>query len=173
MDEQIAYLGLGTNVGNRLDNLIEAEARLRSIRGIRLGKISSVYETEPVGMSPAKSFLNAVCSVMTDLSPHQLLYSLKGLESEMGRQKKGRMESRIIDLDLLIYGSQRIREDELIVPHPRMHERRFVLVPFCEIAPEAIHPVLAKKVCDILLELGDEDGVRFYSEFPLKGIGER
>ena len=173
MDEEVAYLGLGTNMGDRLNNLIDAKSRLKSISGIRLQETSSVYETEPVGMSVANSFLNAAFSVMTSLSPHQLLYSLKGLESDMGRQKGMKMEPRIMDVDLLMYGSFRIQEEDLIVPHPRMHQRRFVLVPLCEIAPEAVHPVLARKVRDILLELGDEDGVRFYSEFPLKDIGER
>ena len=173
MDEKVAYLGLGTNMGDRLNNLVGAKDRLRSISGIRLGKTSSIYETEPVGMSTANSFLNAACSVMTSLSPHQLLCSLKGLESEMGRQNKGKMKPRIIDVDLLMYGSRKIQEDDLTIPHPRMHQRRFVLIPLCEIAPEAVHPVLAKNVYDILLELGDEDSVRFYSEFPLKEVGER
>lgn len=173
MDEEVAYLGLGTNMGNRLNNLADAKDRLRSLPGVRLGKTSAVYETEPVGMSGANNFLNAVCSVMTSLPPHQLLYSLKGLESEMGRKEKGKMEPRIIDMDLLMYGSRRIQEDGLTVPHPRMHQRRFVLIPLCQIAPEVFHPVLAKNVRDILLELEDEDSVRFYSEFPLKEIGER
>lgn len=173
MDEKVAYLGLGTNMGDRLSNLVGAKDRLRSISGVRLRKTSSIYETEPIGMSAANSFLNAACSVMTSLSPYQLVCSLKDLEWEMGRQNKGKMKPRIIDVDLLMYGSRKIQEDDLTIPHPRMHQRRFVLIPLCEIAPEAVHPVLKKNVYDILLELGDEDSVEFYSEFPLKEVGER
>jgi len=165
---EVVYLGLGTNVGDRLGNLFTASKRLESIPGVRMQRVSSVYETEPLGMAGAPSFLNAACSVITVLSSRRLHHSLEGVESGMGRLEKGMMKSRIIDLDLLMYGSDTIQEEGLIIPHPRMHLRRFVLVPLSEIAPEAFHPVLGKNICDILLELGDENGVRFYSQFPTR-----
>lgn len=170
---EVVYVGLGTNVGDRLSNLIMARNRIDLIPGVRMQKVSSVYETEPVGTSDGNRFLNAACSIVTSLSSRELLHSLEAVESAMGRLEKGSMKSRIIDLDLLMYGSHTIQEEGLMVPHPRMHLRRFVLVPLCEIAPAALHPVLGRTICNILLELRDEKGVRFYSKFPTTEIGGR
>jgi 2-amino-4-hydroxy-6-hydroxymethyldihydropteridine diphosphokinase len=168
----LAYISLGSNVGDRMENMVTARKRLDSLPGIAFKEISSVYETRAIGMPGAGDFLNAVCSVAASVAPCALLQLLEETEHAMGRREKSLMKPRVIDLDLLMYGDREIAEEGLVLPHPRMHERRFVLVPLCEIAPDAIHPVLKKKICDILLELGDKDSVRFHGRFAPERIGE-
>lgn len=163
---ETAYVGLGTNMGNRVKNLVTALQGIESSSSLSLGLVSSIYETKPIGVHGGGMFLNAVCSVDTHLVPRALLDILEGVEFKMGRRGKGKCESRIIDLDLLLHGDLKLKEPGLILPHPRLHERGFVLVPLCEIAPRAFHPVLGKRICDILLDLGEEESVRFYSRFP-------
>jgi 2-amino-4-hydroxy-6-hydroxymethyldihydropteridine diphosphokinase len=162
----IAYVGLGTNVGDRVHNLVIAMRMIAAEPDIQVLEVSSIYETEPVGMTGSSLFLNAVCSIHTRLDPETLVKLLEGIETEMGRTAKGELKSRIIDLDLLLQRGCELEVEGLRVPHPRLHERRFVLVPLHEIAPSAFHPVLGKTIDDILLDLGEGDGVRFYSRFP-------
>lgn len=134
----IAYIGLGSNLGDRLDNLRRAVAALNQA-GVMVRKVSSVYETDPVG-PPQPDFLNAVCEIETELSPRELLARLKAIESEMGREPGERWGPRNIDLDLLLYGDEVIDEPDLNVPHPEMINRRFVIAPLLEIAPDLILP---------------------------------
>ena len=156
------YLGLGTNMGNRQENLTAA-LNVLSHR-LRLGKVSSVYDTDPVGNVNQPRFLNLVCQAFTTLAPHDLLALVKGIELKMGRAPGTTNAPRPIDIDLLFYGKQVINTPELVVPHPRLTERAFVLVPLAEIAPNWKHPVLGKTVQELLKRLGKTDGVIKWEE---------
>lgn len=139
------YVGLGSNLGDRLENLRRAVERLDASDGVDVVRTSSVYETDPVG-PPQPDFLNAVAEISTDLGPHELLARCKAIEAELGRTPGERWGPREIDLDLLLYGGERIDTGELVVPHPRMNERAFVLVPLRELehgGPGAELPVFA------------------------------
>ena len=131
MSEQI-YLGLGSNLGDRLDNLSRAVDELER-RGVRLVRSSRVYETEPIGGPEQPDYLNAVIEIATELEPNDLLRVCLEVETELGRERGERWGPRTIDIDLLTYGGREIDELDLMVPHPRMHERAFVLVPLLEL----------------------------------------
>ncbi len=150
------YLSLGSNLGNRQENLDQA-LKLMTER-MRLGKVSSVYETEPVGMKEQPRFLNLACEVVTRLTPEGLLALLKGIEMKMGRYSRTG-EPRIIDIDIVLFGSQVINTPNLVIPHPRMHERAFVLIPLAEIAPDFVHPVLNKTIKELDKAVKEVQGV--------------
>ena len=135
-----AYLGLGSNLGDRLANLQRAVGLLAAQPAVEVRRSSRVYETDPVGGPPQPDYLNAVVGVETSLSPRDLLEACLGVERRMGRARSERWGPRVIDVDLLTYDEKDIREPDLVVPHPRMHERAFVLVPLMELDPD---PVLA------------------------------
>lgn len=128
-----SYLGLGANLGDRLANLQRAVDELAAKPGIRVVRSSRVYETEPVGGPEQPEYLNAVVEVETDLDPHALLAACLAVEGAMGRVRTERWGPRPIDVDVLTYGTETIDEPDLTVPHPRMHERGFVLVPLAEL----------------------------------------
>jgi 2-amino-4-hydroxy-6-hydroxymethyldihydropteridine diphosphokinase len=147
------YLGLGANVGDRLANLRTALARLQTLA--RLEEVSSLYETQPQGVTDQPLFFNAVCRVSTGLEPQALLRFLKNLEWEIGRRPGGQpWGPRPIDLDILLYDDRVVNAPELKIPHPRLAERAFVLVPLCELAPEPRHPLLGKTMEELLASVG-------------------
>ncbi len=146
-----AYLGLGSNLGNRQDNLDKA-LNLLSQR-LQVRQVSSIYDTEPVGNVNQPRFLNSVCQVHTRLTPTELLALAKGIELKLGRAPGTANAPRPIDIDILFYGDQVIETPELIIPHPRLVERAFVLVPLAEITPDLVHPVNGKTIKELKKEL--------------------
>ncbi|MGB8012177.1 MAG: 2-amino-4-hydroxy-6-hydroxymethyldihydropteridine diphosphokinase [Terriglobales bacterium] len=154
----IAYLSLGSNLGDRAANLREAVAQL-DVAG-RLLALSALYETQPVDVPDQPWFLNCVAAVATDKTPRELLQRVLQVEATMGRLRMRNRGARNIDIDVLLFGDRIVDEPGLKIPHPAMHRRRFVLEPLVEIAPEARHPVLGKTARELLAELAEGQTVR-------------
>ena len=151
------YLSLGSNLGDRRANLKKALRLLGE--SLEITGVSSVYDTEPVGVGEQPRFLNLVCRVNTDIGPMQLLSLSKGIESSMGRDLSLKDAPRNIDIDIIFHGDTIIESLELIIPHPRMRERAFVLVPFAEIAPSIVHPVSGERIDELAARVEGRDGV--------------
>ena len=151
------YLGLGSNMGNRQDNLDRALDLLS--QRLRTGKVSSIYDTEPIGNVNQPRFLNLACQVYTRLAPRELLTLAKGIELKLGRALGKSSAPRPIDIDILFYGDLVIETPELVIPHPRLTERAFVLVPLTEIAPDLVHPVSGKTVKELMSAVTEVQGV--------------
>ena len=161
-----AYIGLGSNIDDRFNYITQALQLLLDADDVSLVQISSLYETEPVGYEEQDWFLNGVVAVETGLSVHRLLALLKEIEGAVGRQHRARWGPREVDLDLLIYDQCCINTPDLIVPHPEMHQRSFVLVPFAEIAPDVLHPIFRQNIRTLLSNLNDEKTVKFVAPPP-------
>jgi 2-amino-4-hydroxy-6-hydroxymethyldihydropteridine diphosphokinase len=153
------YLSLGSNVGNREENLRAAIAALGNA-GVRVTRVSSLYETEPVDFLEQAWFLNCAVQGETDVRALELLRALRGIELQMGSKKLVAKGPRLIDMDILLYGSETIDSPELQVPHPRMHLRRFVLLPLAEIAPALEHPLWRRTVSEMAAATTDRSEVR-------------
>jgi len=167
VNTKTVYIALGSNVGDRAAMLQRALSAMNAA-GIRPVRQSPVYVTEPVGAESGSWFLNAVVEAETSLLPLQLLHALLKIERELGRRRITPHGPRTIDLDILFYGSSVIRSRELEVPHPRLTERRFVLAPLAEIAPEFRHPTLHKSMTQLLAETADRSEVRLWRA-PVEG----
>jgi 2-amino-4-hydroxy-6-hydroxymethyldihydropteridine diphosphokinase len=160
--ENTAFIALGSNLGNRYDNLMDALQLLTRYPEICLVNCSSVYETDPVGYEDQDQFLNMVVELQTDWSPFELLEVCLKIELELGRKREIKWGPRTIDLDILLYNQENIETEKLIVPHPRMHERAFVVVPLLEIQPDVAIPGMEKPLHTSLDELPDKEGVRIW-----------
>lgn len=154
------YLGLGSNVGDREQQLNEALRLLDGQPGIQVTQVSSLFETAPVGYVDQPDFLNLCAEIETNLTPQEVLESGLKIEQQLHRVRKERWGPRTLDIDILLYGNEIIENQALSIPHPRMAERAFVLVPLQEIAPEVIHPLLQTKIKDI--EVPDETVTKYH-----------
>ncbi|MFH1647561.1 MAG: 2-amino-4-hydroxy-6-hydroxymethyldihydropteridine diphosphokinase, partial [Chloroflexota bacterium] len=155
-DAVTAYLGIGSNLGNRQENLERALGLLA--QRMRLGRISSIYDTEPLGDTGQPRFLNMAVQVFTHLAPEGLLALAKGIETKMGRAGRSG-QPRPIDIDILIYGDKVMQTPGLTIPHPHMTERSFVLVPLAEVAPDLRHPVSGKTMKELKKAVKEVQGV--------------
>jgi 2-amino-4-hydroxy-6-hydroxymethyldihydropteridine diphosphokinase len=158
------YLSLGSNVGNREANLRAAIAALPTA-GLRVVQVSSIYETQPVDYLEQAWFLNSVVEGQTHVPALDLLHGLRGIETRMGSKKEFPKGPRLIDIDILLYGDETIETPELQVPHPRMMQRRFVLTPLAEIAPQLRHPSWSGNVAQMLADAPDQSDVRVFASF--------
>ena len=159
------YIALGTNVGEREANLLQA-LRLLPESGVHIRRVSSIYETEPVDYLDQEWFLNAVLEGQTELDALDLLSALRVIEARMGSKKAFAKGPRKIDLDILLYGNETIDTPELQVPHPRMLERKFVLIPLAEIAPNLRHPSWKSGVAHLLAASADHSAVKKFHDAP-------
>jgi 2-amino-4-hydroxy-6-hydroxymethyldihydropteridine diphosphokinase len=158
-----AYLGLGSNIGNREKNLAAVLDHLAAA-DIRISRVSSIYETEPMGLAAQRWFLNMVAEVETDLFPMQLLTRTLKIERSLGRVRTIPNGPRIIDIDILLYSKAVVHSAALEIPHPRMGERRFVLVPLAELAPDLRHPVTHRSIRQMLDEAPSQAVRRLHKE---------
>ncbi|PZA05903.1 MULTISPECIES: 2-amino-4-hydroxy-6-hydroxymethyldihydropteridine diphosphokinase [unclassified Meiothermus] len=158
-----AYIALGSNLGDRAGYLLLALSRLSHLPRTRLSRLSQVYQTDPVGPPGQGPYLNMVAEVEAGLEPQALLQALLEIEKSLGRERTARWGPRTLDLDLLLYGQEVIETPGLILPHPRLHERAFVLAPLCDLIPEARHPSLGMTYRE-WLERVDSKGVRVWEK---------
>jgi 2-amino-4-hydroxy-6-hydroxymethyldihydropteridine diphosphokinase len=155
--EMLAYIGLGSNLGDGIQNCRRALEAIGSDPRNRLVQCSPPYRTEPVGKRDQDWFINGVAAVETSMTPGDLLEFLLSVEDRMGRVRKEKWGPRIIDLDILFYGDRVLDGNNLRIPHPRLQERRFVLVPLSDIAPDLVHPVFRRTISRLLTELKSEE----------------
>ncbi len=159
-----AYLCAGSNIGDRVGYLQQANNLLKDADGITVVDISSIYETEPIGFKDQEWFANAVLKIETTLTPYELLATCMRIEQQLGRKRhpENRFGPRTLDLDILFYEDQVISDESLQIPHPRMHERAYALVPMLELDPDFVHPVIKKSVFEIHDELEEPEEVYLY-----------
>ena len=151
-----AYIGVGSNIGDRVDNCLKAIEALGTCEGCQLEAQSSLYETEPVYFEDQDWFINGAALIRTRLQPEALLVQLQAIERRVGRRLDGpKFGPRVLDLDILFFDDFVLQAGQLQVPHPRLHERRFVLQPLFDIAPEFVHPVLGETIGALLANLKD------------------
>jgi 2-amino-4-hydroxy-6-hydroxymethyldihydropteridine diphosphokinase len=163
----IAYIAVGSNIGDKKRNCLDGLDRLAETGQADIVTVSEFYKTEPVDYVDQDWFVNAVAKISTRLDPFDLLKALMAAETALGRRRDGvRFGPRIIDLDIIFYDRQVIDSPQLVIPHPRMHKRRFVLAPICDIEPELLHPVLNTTMRQLLgdLDVSGQDLVRLDSD---------
>ncbi|WP_141434205.1 2-amino-4-hydroxy-6-hydroxymethyldihydropteridine diphosphokinase [Bacillus sp. 03113] len=162
--ENNVYLSLGSNMGNREQMLTDAIVELHKNDKITLVNVSSIYETDPVGYEDQDLFLNMVIHVSTALSPYELLDACQSIEKSLGRKREIHWGPRTVDLDILLYNQENIKSEELTIPHPRMCERAFVIVPLYEIYLDSTLPMMDIPLKTLLEELPDREGVRIWKQ---------
>ena len=160
--ENISFLSIGSNMGNRLDTFQTAFRLLDENEHIKLVSCSSLYETDPVGYRDQDCFLNAVFKVETDLKPEELLRTCMQIEQELGRKRDIRWGPRTLDLDILLYNHENVETEILSIPHPRMHERAFVIIPLMELETDINLPKMNTSLSDLLDKIPDKEGVRLW-----------
>lgn len=168
--ETIGYVGIGSNRESPADRCLEAIRRIAALPGVKVLHRSSLYRTEPVGFTDQEWFINAVAEVRTVRSAHGLLAGLQQIEAEMGRLRGPKWGPRVIDLDILLYGQEVIQEHDIVIPHPELHKRRFVLAPMNEIASFVIHPAFGISMKGLLSRIEDDSEVEVYP-MPPAGMG--
>jgi 2-amino-4-hydroxy-6-hydroxymethyldihydropteridine diphosphokinase len=146
----VAYIGIGSNLGDKTSNCRCAIEEMSRLPGCKVTACSSLFKTEPEGVTGQDWYINCVSQLATSLNPFQLIQALLSIEHAMGRRRKRRWEARIIDLDILLFGQAVIRSRDLVIPHPLLHERRFVLEPLAQLAPHLLHPVLKVTIRHLL-----------------------
>jgi len=147
------YAGLGSNLGNKRENIIRAIDRIDAYEGICVREKSGFYDTSPVGGPPQPDYVNCVIGLETEVEPKTLLKEFKEIEIEQGRRSGVKLGPRVVDLDILLYGDRIVNDHNLKIPHERMHERVFVLEPLCEISPDIKHPVSGISISELLEKL--------------------
>jgi 2-amino-4-hydroxy-6-hydroxymethyldihydropteridine diphosphokinase len=157
--KHIAYIGIGSNLGDKLYHCEKAISEILKLNRHKLLAKSSFFKTKPIGYSSQDWFVNSVIKIMTDLEPFDLLRALKDIESRLGRKETVRWGPRTIDLDILFFDEKKIEVEELQIPHPLLHERQFVLIPLAEIDRSLMHPVLKKSIGELLDNLTEDQGV--------------
>lgn len=162
--ENVAFISLGSNIGNRLGYLKQAIQSLSNYSEVQIEKLSSIYETEPIGYTDQSQFLNMVIKLSTSLSPPQLLTVCLDVEREIGRIREFKWGPRVIDLDILLYNKENIVMEDLQIPHPRMNERAFVLIPLMEIDSSLVLPSSNAPLVEVLDEIPDKEGVRLWKQ---------
>lgn len=167
----VVYLGLGSNIGDRTQHLVDACATLHRHPAITVQAVSSLYHTAPVGFTAQDWFLNAVACLQTTLSPHALLGVAQATEQQLGRVPTWRWGPRIIDLDILLYDTLQVHTPSLTIPHSALHKRRFVLVPLAELAPDVQLPS-GVRVRDLLSALPEDNDVQRLGPFPAFADGQ-
>ncbi|HEY5124012.1 MAG TPA: 2-amino-4-hydroxy-6-hydroxymethyldihydropteridine diphosphokinase [Ignavibacteria bacterium] len=158
----VVYLGLGSNVGNRLSYIKKAVGKIKSDKSFKIIRCSSIYKTEPWGKKDQEEFLNCALCISTGLNPFELVMKLKNIEKSLGRKKKETWGEREIDIDILFYDDLIYSDDDLSIPHMEIHNRRFVLVPMCEIAPDFVHPSFDKDIIELLEITRDNSNVKLF-----------
>ncbi|MAE96741.1 MAG: 2-amino-4-hydroxy-6-hydroxymethyldihydropteridine diphosphokinase [Deltaproteobacteria bacterium] len=158
-----AFVGLGSNLGDREAQLVAALRALAALEATRVAAHSGLHETAPVGGPPQGPYLNAVVELQTGLAPRTLLDALLGIEARAGRDRAERHGPRVLDLDLLLHGDRILTEPGLVVPHPRLEHRGFVLEPLAELAPDLLHPVSGRSIASLAERVRDPEAVRPYS----------
>jgi 2-amino-4-hydroxy-6-hydroxymethyldihydropteridine diphosphokinase len=155
----IAYIGIGSNIGDKVQECEKAIAEILKVDHHKLLAKSSFFKTRPIGYTPQDWFVNGVIKIGTDLEPLDFLRALKAIESQLGRTETFRWGPRIIDLDILFFDDREMKTGEIQIPHPHIHERQFVLIPLAEINRNLVHPVLKKTIGEILENLEEDQGV--------------
>lgn len=161
------FVGLGSNLGDRERNIRRALAQIDKLPETAIRRVSSLYDTDPVSAVPQPDYLNAVAEVESTLGARELLWQLLLVEARLGRrrQRHERWGARVIDLDLLLFGTELHDDPDLVVPHPELHKRAFVLIPLSELAPDLVHPVEQRTVRELLHDHGDFESVRYLGRF--------
>ena len=164
MEAAVAYIGIGSNLGHKVLNCKHSMTKIDQVPGCEVTARSDLFETEPEGVTGQQWYANCVAEVKTERTPPEFLDSLMAIEHEMGRIRTKQWEPRIIDLDILLFGEQVVDSANLVVPHPLLHTRRFVLEPLVQLAPELVHPVLNVTIRRLLNELLKEFYVEILKE---------